>query len=260
MSKIQLTLFNIDIVEYLISYFKSNIAAYKLNELTNALCADIPSINDTHPLAMEYGNLLSAGENNYTSLLPAIGIEFISDSPSALNTLGRGYEVIEIDQAFHDAISSVDVKNRIRDGYIASDAALTELQDAIDDADPEKIYATSIRDINTVTVNISIWSNNVKVTRTMMYVVKSLLQRARLDLSSKGIKNMRINTTGSLYNYDFSETLFGVEYSLTDMTQSIVNIEIDTALSTIKNVEEVTKTGIPANKTYAGVTGVGVGQ
>ena len=89
--------FNIEEVQYFLDFIKNNIAQYRLSEFTNGVMGDVPSINAAHPLAMEFGALLSSSDpDNYSSILPAIGVELLHDKPFEKDTLGRGYKVEEV--------------------------------------------------------------------------------------------------------------------------------------------------------------------
>ena len=257
MSTIYFTQYNIDPVSYFIDYFTQHIAEYRLNELTNNASGDIPSINAAHPLALEYGNMLSTDEDNYTSIMPAIGIELISDTPSLIDTLGRRPLVEEVTQVFITQINAISMKDRYKQGIMLSDDNLTAIQTAYTAKAGDPLYSRTKMFLESQSVTISIWANDITIKRLIYIAVKSLLRRIQHDISAvEGVKNMKINGVDSLYNYDFSETLFGAEFNV-DFMQRHKSVEVDTDIIKVTDVDEYAKTGILANKDEPGLTGVG---
>ena len=107
------------------------------------------------------------------------------------------------------------------------------------------------------TINISIWSVNILVTRHLFLVVRSILKQAKEEAAKKGIKTLRISGNGSLYNYDFSTTLFGAEFNL-DFSQIVQEYQVDVDQSAKPSiVEEFVQDGHPQNQDLAGPDGVG---
>jgi len=237
MSKIHFTQFIIDEVKYFIDFITANIAEYKLSELTNGNAGDIPSIQGAHPLAIEYGNALAADEEgNYTSILPAIGVELLDDDLFERQLLGAGYKNEEVTQDFIDEVSAIQLKDRFNNGTIMSNTVLNNIQDAKTAKGSEKLWASSDRYLERISINISIWSEHIEVTRILYMILRSILKRAKRDLSSKGIKNLMIKGQNALYNYEFGTTLFGSEFNLSFINLH-KNVEIDTDLETLKIIE-----------------------
>ena len=259
MSKIFYTQYAIDEVSYFISFFTQYLADYDMNELSNGHIADTPSINDAHPLALEYGNAVSGDDSNYASVMPAIGIELTDDTPYERQVLGEGRQIIQVNQATHDEIDAIDLKDRWKEGRVISDTNLALMQSAITAADPNPLYGLMEREIKFQTVTVSVWSYDRTVTRILYVVLRGLLHRMKSAASKVGLKNFDARGTNGLYNYDFDQTLFGSEFTVTFL-QEVQNIEVDTELITIAQVEHYLKTGMPQNENLAGVTGVGKGE
>jgi len=230
------TQFLIDEVNYFIDFISDNIAEYKLSELTNGYCGDIPSIQDTHPLAMEYGNaLLADDDGNYTSILPAIGVELIDDSRNPQQLMGAGRKPVIITQTFLDEITAISIQNRFKNGIIMSDSVLADIQAALTAKAGEKLYAIEYKYFRFQNVNISIWSDNIEVTRMLYSIVRSILGRSKLDLSAKGVKNLDLKGQNALYNYELGKTLFGAEFSLNFMN-TYKNIQVDDSITELKQI------------------------
>lgn len=229
---------NVDEVEFIINYISQNIAQYDLKELTNGNMGDIPNIIGAHPLAMEYGNLLSADEEgNYTSILPAIGVELIDDNDNSTQYLGSGYKVYEIDQNWIDEINSINLKNRFKEGIVLSDSNLTLIQNAKTAKGSEKLWTKSSKYQMNQNVNVSCWSDNWQVTRILYVVVRSLLHEIKHELSKNGVKNASLSGQGAIYNYEFNQTLFGSEFNL-KFINSHRDSKIDSSILTTAKVDE----------------------
>jgi len=249
MSAIHYTQFALNETNWFINYIKDNIAAYHISELTNGICGDVPSINGAHPLALEYGNMLAstlAGSENYSSILPAIGVEFIDDNEFDRQPLGSGHQSTIITQTFLTQAAAVSLKDRMDQGIIMSKTALDAIQAAKTAKGTAALYAEFDRYIENRSMNISIWSNNIDITRIVYLVLKALLKRAKRALSTLGVKNLKVDGQGSIYNYDFGTTLFGAEFRLAYIAEQD-NIEVDDTISVIGHIEEKLETGIPAN-------------
>lgn len=237
MSKEYFIQFAADEIQYFIDFLTNNIQGYKLNELTSGYCGDIPSIVEGHPLALEYGNLLSSGDaDNYTSILPAIGIELLDDTPSQQNTLGNRYKLEEVTQSFVDGVTAISLEDRFNNGIVMGDVVKQSIQDMITAKSGEPLYSRTNMYMQDQMINISIWSDHGDVTRILYVIVRGLLNRAKRDLSSQGVKNVMIRGQNALYNYEFGKTLFGSEFNVT-LINTHKDIEVDTDLVTLNEVE-----------------------
>jgi hypothetical protein len=234
------TKLGVEIVSYLTSYIEDKIGKYKLSELTNGHCPDKPSVQDAHPLAIEYGNALSAASNdnaNFTSILPAIGVEFIDDGMADRQPMGAGYQAISITQGFLDEIGDIDIYDRIKEGYIFSDTVLASIQAMLTAKGSEKLYGIQEKYLRNEVCNVSVWSNDARISRHVYVVMRSLLHRLRIPLSKKGVKNLIIKSQGALYNYEFAETLIGYEFTL-NYINSQKDVTVNDQILTIKEIEE----------------------
>ena len=191
MSNIYIAQYSIDEIQFFLDFISSNISDYKLDELTNGHCGDVPTINKAHPLAIEYGASKSSDEDNFTSTLPAIGIEGINDVPAAQQVLGKGRETIEITQAMHDDWAAIAMKNRYKTGLILSDTNLTVIQAAITSAATagDKLYGEIDQYFQQQSVNISMWSNHIDTTRILYLTIRAILMRAH---KAAAVSNLKI--------------------------------------------------------------------
>lgn len=237
MTKKYVAQLSVDEVQYFLDFIGNNIEDYKLSEITNDLCPDIPSINGAHPLAMEYGSLISSSDpENYTSFLPAIGVELIDGGEADRKTLGRGYKVEEVTRTWIDGIKNITPKERFKSGIFAANTTINDIDTMKEDKGEEALYSRSNKYMQHNFVNISCWSFNIDLTRAVFLVVRSLLHRAKLDLSGQGGKNLSVKEQGALYDFTFGETAFGAEFQLTFINVH-KNIEVDDSLETLKSVE-----------------------
>jgi len=240
MPKIPVMISAADEVQYFIDYISNNIADYKLNSITGGNMGDIPSIQTSHPLSIEYGNLLSAGpDGNYSSILPAVGVELIDDGEFPTQFLGSGKVSIEITQAMIDEWKALTPSEMIRSEFTISQETITAIQDLLDakEEDGEKLYALKEEYLQSQTVNISIWSYHYDLTRMLYRVLRSILKRAKHDGSLHGLKNMSIKAQPSLYNYEFGMTMFGAEFTA-EFVNTHCDLIIDDSIGTLKSVEE----------------------
>ena len=233
---------SIDEQAFFVKYITDNIGKYNLNGLTNNYMGDIPSIQTAHPLSIEYGNLLNADEKgNYTSILPAIGVELLDDNEGDRQLLGMGgLKTVEITQAQIDHLVGIPLKERYKAGYLVSDKSLADIQAMLTAkvADGEKLYGTHDFFFQQQVVAISIWSDQPTVTRLLYMTVRSMLKKAKLLLSKEGVKNVRIDGQQAIYNYEFGTTLFGGEFTIS-MLNNCSDTEVDDSITTIvRTVEE----------------------
>lgn len=238
MATIPLAIANIEEVNYFISYLVAHIEEYGLKELTNGYMGNIPSINNAHPLAMEYGNMLNSDDQgNYTSILPAIGVELINDNESSQQFLGGGEKWEEITQAKIDSWTAIEMKNRFLNGIILSAANLASITAMKVAKGTEKLWGKRSTYLHNVQVAVSVWSDHFEITRILYTVVRDLLNRIKKDISKLGVKNLKIEGQGSIYNFEFHQTLFGAEFTLS-FVNAVNQIEIDDSIGVIKSVEE----------------------
>lgn len=245
MSIILLPKSSIDETQYVIDYLTQEIPKYKFGELTNNRYGDIPNIYDSHPIALEYGNLMDSltGEGeSFTSILPAIGVEMIPDNLFSKQPLGRMKPSgVEVDQEFIDELKALPMKERINTGWKIPDSTIDELQNALDDKTklnpPLKLLGTRALDIHTQSVTVSIWSPTSQTKKLIYNIVRSVLKRMRFELAKQSVKDVKMETNFSMYNYDFDRTLFGSEIKVSWL-HAIQDIEVNTDLLTIKDVED----------------------
>jgi len=243
MSKIYFSQFAVDEIRYFADFIEDNIADYELKELSNGYMGDIPNIILSHPLAAEYGALLSASDpRNYTSVLPAIGVELLNDNESGKQLLGQGYKSEEITQAFITQAASIDMKDRYKEGLLMSDTVNDALQSAKTAKAGEKLWAVTKQYFQDQSVNISMWSDQPEVTRLLYLTMKSLLKRTKLDIAKNySVKNLSISGQTALYNYEFGGTRYGAEFNLT-FVNSHKDVEVDDSLLTLTEVEHYLNT------------------
>jgi len=223
--------------KHAIDFLEQTIKEYHMNELTNGHMGDTPSVNGVHPLALEYGAIISADDpTNYTSILPAVGVELINDSPMPGALLGRGFKVEEVTQDFIDEVTAINMKDRYDNGMIMSDKTLTAIQAMKTAKGSEKLYARRKRYLQDQTMVISMWSDHIEITDMLYLVIHGALKRLMDDFSQNGAKNVTVRGEQALYNYEFGRTLFGSEFNIT-LVNSIQNVAVDDSLETIKSYE-----------------------
>lgn len=206
---------SVDEVDFFIKYISQNIAKYDLHELTNGNMGDIPNIIGSHPLAVEYGNALNADDNgNYSSILPAIGIELIDDNDNGQQLMGSGNKVFEITQDYIDQAGAISLKDRFDSGIVLSDSNLSKLQTAKTNKGSSELWGTASKYLMNQNVNISCWSDNWQITRVLYVVLRSILHSIKHALSENGAKNASLSGQGAIYNYEFNQTLYGSEFNL----------------------------------------------
>lgn len=225
-------------IDYITEYIKSNIVKYKLSELTNNNMGDLPNVVGAHPLALEYGEMISSEDpKNYTSILPAIGIELTDENDYAPQYMGTGYKVEEVSQSFIDTAKSVSMKNRFSKGMLLSGTNLDLIQTAKTLKGSEKLYAKTNTYLNEQSLVVSVWSDNWKLTRILFVAMRSIMNKLRRELSKEGAKNVSLHSQAALYNYEFNKTLFGGEFNLR-FVNSHKDSTIDNSIGTIKRVDE----------------------
>ena len=224
-------------IKKLILFIKQEIEKYDLSGLTNNYIGDKINIVESHPLALEYGAMLDADTDNYTSPLPVIGVDLTNDDPD-VQLLGENEGQIEITQGMIDAWSAVAMKDRFDEGFMLSDETLQLIQDT-KDAVSGKLWATKWDYLQRQVLNVSIWSDNKVITSIVYYVLRSILKSAKRYMSSIGMKNVVVTALGALYNYEFGRVLSGMEFNFEGIV-SMRNILLDTGdlVKTIAEVEE----------------------
>jgi hypothetical protein len=238
MAKIPIISYNVEEINYFINFFVSHISEYGLSELTNGYCGDIPSIQSVHPLALEYANMLNADSNgNFTSILPAIGVELLNDNESGQQFLGSGYKFEEITEDQIDSMEDVSLKNRFSNGFLISDTNITTLKSMKVTKGSEKLWKKKMTYLQDINLAISIWSDNYQITRMLYIITRDMLKRIKHEISVLGVKNLKISGQGNLYNFEFNTTLFGGEFNVNFINQHYQE-EVDDSLSSINHVNE----------------------
>lgn len=237
---IEFSQFAIDERQFFIDFLTDNIPAYKISKLTNGNCGDLPSINAAHPLALEYGALISSSDaDNYTSLLPAIGVELLDDGEDAKQYMGMGgMRPFEITQAWITSALAVPIKERFKNGLLISDESLAAIQAMKTDIGPtEALYGIRQDFFQSQEIAISLWSDHPDKTRVIFMVLRSILKKAKIEASKLGVKNLNTQGQQAIYNYEFGKTLYGAEFNITFLN-TVTLISVDSDIITMKSVNE----------------------
>lgn len=251
MSTLKWTRTLVNPINFFVDHISTELRKYGLSKMTAGYVGDSFNVTSMHPLAMELGALLGAGEEgNYSSPLPAIGVEMINDAEDR-QLLGRGTAVVEITQAQITAWAAMTQKQRIAAGVYLSDTAVASLQAMKTAKGTAPLYARITRHMKRLTMNVSAWSDNRDVTHLLYSTLDGIFMGATDALSAIGVKNLSVGATGGIYNYEFGKTLYGVEFDL-QMTNMVVAAEVDTSLVNVDEVEEFW----PRNELQSGVDGI----
>jgi hypothetical protein len=241
---------------FVVDFIDEHAKEYDLNNLTGKNTGDNLNVYSGHPLSMITGDSLGGDDDNYTTILPGIGVELVGDSEDAKQSMGRQSKPFIVTQEWIDDILSVNIQDRIRSGFPVSNEIMAQIQAEFttkNDAGGDLIGIKQI-DIHSQTLNVACWATD-RVTADLIYrVVRGLLKRLRFVVSSLGVKNMKVNGNSSFYNYDYDRTLHGGEFTI-DWTQNITEIIIDPSLNTLKDVKLINKI-IPENKDEPGLSPV----
>jgi hypothetical protein len=245
-------------VEYFIEGIKTEIVNYDLQGLSNNNLPSSVSVNDTHPLAMLYGAMVNSTTNDYTSMLPAIGVEHVDRKENNRKLLGDGKKLFEVTQEYIDSLKELTLKERLAQAIIVSDNTIDKIQEAYNNKHPEEEGATQLKlkarqytVINRDFLMISVWTLSPEVTRIIRRITESIIRKLEKQLTAIGVKDMNLSIKPNLYSYDFDQTLFGAEMSI-DFLQASVETEIDETIQHVTTVNETTDkdydpkvTGVP---------------
>jgi len=242
MAKIPIIVESVNEIDFIIDYIQTKISLYDLNELTGGNMGDTPNIVSAHPLAMEYGNYINSGDGNYTSILPAIGIELINDDDYSQQFMGSGNRPFEITQDYIDEINGITLGDRFKNGIILSNTNLTGIQTQKTNKGSEKLWSTKTTYMMNQNVNISCWSNHPQITRILYLALRGILHELKHELFKNKAQNASLGGQCGIYNYEFSETLFGGEFNLRFINNH-TNIEVNSDTETINKID-VSKLGV----------------
>jgi hypothetical protein len=187
---------------------------------------------------MEAGASLGAdGDGNYTSPLPAIGVEALDDvEGSGRNRfLGGGAGECEITQDMVTAWTALTEEQRMADGIIVTATVLTALQAMLTASGGEPIHAGLQKHLFETTINVSLWAHEWEVARTVYNILKGLLLRAEFE---RFVAHGRVSGQMGLYNFEFGRILFGAEFTMTG-TKMIQLLKVDDSVAKVTAIEEV---------------------
>jgi len=238
---------SIDPVEWMIAFLRTHIPDYHLSQITNKRISDNVNVVDAHPLAMEMGALVSAGEaENYQTVLPCIGVE-LQSVPEDTKFIGGGNKTYQIKQSLVDEIKAESMEQRYIDGDLVPDSTLQALEGCLDaltqanPTNPSPLWADAIDAIFRPSLEVSVWSDDTQITRIVARFVRAILHRARKELKGKGI-GLTIDAQYGLYNFDFGRMLVGAQFTMTLISMmKVLAAEVDSTspsfTSTVKKVE-----------------------
>jgi hypothetical protein len=225
---------NIGEVDFLINYFEANIGNFDLPGLSNNFIDSVPSIGEAHPLSLLFESEINSEGEAYTGMLPAIGVELINDSEHDRQNMGETEAISIVDQSFIDE-ADVPIKERLEKGIIISDKNIQNIKDIIA---TQKLYALKNMKLFDQELNISIWSTHISVTKVLYDCFMSMTQMAKKQFKKSGAKQIVLNGSGSLYNYDFSQTLYGREIKMR-FVQHVRDYVADDSVSQIGQIDLV---------------------
>lgn len=235
MSVTRVVFFGADPLETFMNNMEAAFPAYDMSGLTNGQVQNVPSINAAHPLAMELGAQEAAQDGNYTSPLPAVGVEMLDDQQDTPNLLGGGAGVGRLTQEKLDELVAMTLEERYENGVIASDAVLAELQSVLTAAGSTTVFIELQRQLFTFTINVSAWTESHRLTRMFYNILKAIIsiEAKKRTFGKKPI----IQGQQGLYSFDFGRDLFGAEFSIRG-TSLLTMWKVDSSVTPITNIEE----------------------
>lgn len=236
----------IDETEFFFKLLTEYFSNLDTDEFTNNLIAKVPQIKIGNPLADIFGDLIAnGGEVDFTSSLPAIGIECQDDAPYK-EYLGRNESVIVITQDFIDYLKNFKLGERIKYGEIISDNQLEKLQNTFNDYQSKSIPYKAIcwDSLLSQKIQISVWADNPRITEIVYKMVRLILNRAKTLLSKQKILNFNWTAQRGVYNYDTGRNLYGSEFDIT-----FINF-IRTIEAPLQLVEPITNINVYLNQKF----------
>lgn len=206
----------IDETEFFLQLLREYFGKLDMDSLANNLISKIPQIKIGNPLADIFGDLIASnGEADFTSSLPAIGVECQDDMPHK-DFLGRGEGVEIITQDFIDYCKTIALRDRVKYGEFISDEQIEALQTALD------LYTAAGLDYKAVywdallsqQIQISVWADNPRITEILYKAVRLILNRAKILLSKNKVLNFNWKAQRGVYNYDTGRNLYGAEFNI----------------------------------------------
>ena len=224
---------------YFVDKIESLLPDYDLSGMSNGTLPSLPNIGLSNPIAMLFASEIN-GEEADCSILPYIGVELLNETERDQgNTLGSGFGTLQITQSILNNIKAMPIKQRFAIGDYISDNQITELESILDVevGDPEvNLYATKNSRYFDIDLSISIWCSSKQHVRLLSDVVRSCIQLSKEDLTKKGVKNIIISKSNSLYNFDFSQTLYGSEIKLRYLNY-VTDYLVDEDIKKVKRIE-----------------------
>lgn len=208
--------YTIDETEYFINLLTQYFKMMDIDELTNELVGKIPNIKNVHPLSDVFGDFLSSqGESDFTSTLPAIGVEAQTEK-IAKEFLGRGQKTITIDKEFIDYLCSIKLRDRVRCGEFISKSNLKKIKDTYELYQAQGIEYRGVANEYLVEqhMQISVWADHPRVMDTLFKAVRDVLLKSKTFMAKQKIINFDFDGERGIYNYDTGRILYGGEFSI----------------------------------------------
>lgn len=215
--------FVINPVQFFIDLLTDALTVRDLPGLTSNMVQAI-NISKEHPIVTMMANKLSdsrRGEIERSNILPSIGITPGSPKNIAF-TLAKSYKPEVVDDAFIATLRSWYDKDM---ETIQRDLLITQKQIDLIIAAYRRNPARGVRCIKNEwhkneEINVSLWSEAPDVDIIIGMLLDSIFSDFQVgndaDTTAK-IRNMDVNVTKGLTNFNFGRVLYGTEYSLTFM-------------------------------------------
>jgi len=218
----------IDEIAFTIKYLKEAFAQIPLEELSGKKIKRVPDVIGAHPLVV-----VRSGDGVNPSILPIIGVESVSARPEDIAFGVYPTESSPVTPELLEDWRNVPEGERL---FLLSDIAAIEQEMQTRALAGNALYVKTHSLIEDVTMQISAWSADYEVTRLLKRVMRTILIEMYRGLHGRGAKPGLYEMMPNLYNFEFSETLFGFEVTIPLMYR-IINYIIDTGENRINGVE-----------------------
>lgn len=225
---------------YFVDMIKKALPDYDIVGLSNGNIQEVPGVDLGNAIAFLFSSEMN-GEETGTSILPHIGVEFLDESElSSGGLLGHSDQIFKIEKSLLNEMKAINKGDRFAIGLQISDDQIDEMIDIIGDEAPfVDLYSNKNQMLADISLSVSIWTTSKQHTRLISEIVRSIIQSGVKDLSKRGVKNINVSRSGSLYNYDFDRTIYGSEIKIKYLN-TVTDYFVD---ETIKTINKINITG-----------------
>jgi hypothetical protein len=209
------TEYTLAVPDYFLNYLSQELIKRDISGLTAGRIQGIIPTSE-HPMVQLTGAVLSGkSQPDFAGILPAISVVEADETEESTTVSHGSRGWVAINQQFIDDLKAAypTMKDRVPEGLV-TDSQLDTMGQTVSNLGGDilgEVHEYWQRE----SVFISLWAHNLQERQVLGRLLRSIVYKMRLDMTSRGVVDITIRISKGLVNFNFGRVLYGMEIEIT---------------------------------------------